>query len=186
MGTGHAGSPSCGRGKGAEHLCLDCMDAQKRQRTPSPPISTGVCLESEGPPLCPSRPRGPSVHDSSMKPREHEELHYGDASLNPSSASCNRKKQSPEPLAPVRQGSPVVKKINLDAALACSRGPCWAVGAAPSCTPNLRSELCAGGSRPQTRWGLRGLGLRHRPAWPHPSRFTAADPTAGRQPGPLF
>lgn len=82
---------------------------------------------------------------------------------------ATERKNHPSPLPPVTQGGPAVKKINLDVALACSHGPCWAVGAAPSCTPNLKSELCAGGSRPQTRWGLRGLGLCRRPARLHPS-----------------
>lgn len=167
MGTGHAGSPSCGRGKGAEHLCLDCMDAQKRQRTPSPPISTGVCLESEGPPLCPSRPRGPSVHDSSMKPREHEELHYGDASLNPSSASCNRKKQSPEPPGPCQTGQPCGQEDKPRCSSGLLTWPLLGCGSSTFLHPKLEKRaLC---------WGIQATN-EVGAAWPRsasPSRLAA-------------
>lgn len=67
-----------------------------------------------------------------------------DASLNPNSASCNRKKKSPEPPSEAVR-APRDQEGDGDVAPASSRSPCRAVGAAPPCTPNLRSELVLGG-----------------------------------------
>ena len=50
-GTGQAGGPSCGRGEGAEHLCLDCVDTWKHQGTLLP--LHWRLLGARGSPRCP-------------------------------------------------------------------------------------------------------------------------------------
>lgn len=49
QGRGREGGPSCGRGEGAERLCLDCVDAWSARQPSSRSVPTGVCWEPEGP-----------------------------------------------------------------------------------------------------------------------------------------
>lgn len=61
--------PSCGRGKGAEHRAWT-VDTRR-------PLSLSSAWSLRVPPRCPLRPSWPPVHESSMRPVRHEELHHG-------------------------------------------------------------------------------------------------------------